>query len=194
MNKQTIRYEAEVIEGLEFIAQVEIARLYGTQVVNQHKGAILFDFGSRFTPLLNLRTVTAVWLLLTFDVPRPKALLGHQHFTRLNAAVVDVLKQQPPHSFTTLSIDAAGSESSVMRRVCAELAQSVNLTPSDDRGDMVIRLRRARDGNGWDALIRISPRPLATREWRVCNYEGALNATIAMRCYTCSSHDRMMFF
>jgi len=34
-------------------------------------------------------------------------------------------------------------------------------------------------GNGWDALIRISPRPLATRDWRVCNYEGALNATIA---------------
>lgn len=179
MNKQTIRYEAEVIEGLEFIAQAEIARLHGTQVVNQHKGAVLFDFESRFAPLLNLRAVTAVWRSLTFDVPRPKALLGHQHFARLNAAILDVLKQHPPHSFTTLSIDAAGSESSVMRRACAELAQSVNLTPSDDRGDMVIRLRRAGNGTGWDALIRITPRPLVTRDWRVCNYEGALNASIA---------------
>ena len=33
--------------------------------------------------------------------------------------------------------------------------------------------------DGWEASVRLSPRPLATRSWRVCNMEGALNATVA---------------
>ncbi|HET9224300.1 MAG TPA: methyltransferase domain-containing protein, partial [Roseiflexaceae bacterium] len=42
-----------------------------------------------------------------------------------------------------------------------------------------LRLRRSPDGAGWEALTRMSPRPLATRAWRVCNRPGALNATLA---------------
>lgn len=179
MNKPTLHYEAEVIEGLEAIAQAELTRVRGVQTLKVHKGAIQFVYEPRFLPLLNLRAVTAVYLSLTFDVPRPKALLGHQHFTRLTTAIHAVLKQHPPRAFTTLSIDAAGSDSSVMRRLCAELAQAVSLTPSDERGDMVIRIRRSPQNDRWDALVRVSPRPLVTREWRVCNYEGALNASVA---------------
>ena len=44
----------------------------------------------------------------------------------------------------------------------------------------MLRVRKAdirRDG--WEVLIRLTPRPLSAREWRVCNMEGALNATIA---------------
>ena len=37
----------------------------------------------------------------------------------------------------------------------------------------------ARGGDGWETLVRTTPRPLATRYWRVCNYEAALNATVA---------------
>jgi len=32
---------------------------------------------------------------------------------------------------------------------------------------------------GWDVLVRISPRPLAARDWRVCDLEGMLQATVA---------------
>jgi 23S rRNA G2445 N2-methylase RlmL len=32
---------------------------------------------------------------------------------------------------------------------------------------------------GWEVLTRLSPRPLATRPWRVADMPGALNATIA---------------
>ncbi|WP_238402487.1 methyltransferase [Cellulomonas sp. H30R-01] len=32
---------------------------------------------------------------------------------------------------------------------------------------------------GWDVLVRVGPRPLSARTWRVTDYPGALNATIA---------------
>jgi 23S rRNA G2445 N2-methylase RlmL len=33
--------------------------------------------------------------------------------------------------------------------------------------------------SGWEVLVRLSPRPLSTRAWRMCDMPGALNATIA---------------
>jgi 23S rRNA G2445 N2-methylase RlmL len=67
-----------------------------------------------------------------------------------------------------------------MRRLRAELAARTGLRPVDGPGDLALRLRRPPDGvAGWEALIRLSPRPLATRRWRVCNLPGALNATVA---------------
>src|SRR5207302_4929243 len=32
---------------------------------------------------------------------------------------------------------------------------------------------------GWETLVRLSPRPLSARPWRVCNLPGALDATAA---------------
>ena len=32
---------------------------------------------------------------------------------------------------------------------------------------------------GWEALVRLTPRPLSARPWRVCNLPGALDATAA---------------
>ncbi|WP_291884648.1 RNA methyltransferase [Cellulomonas sp.] len=32
---------------------------------------------------------------------------------------------------------------------------------------------------GWDVLVRVGPRPLSARTWRVADYPGAVNATIA---------------
>ena len=34
-------------------------------------------------------------------------------------------------------------------------------------------------GEGWEVLVRLTPRPLTARPWRVCNWPGALNAVVA---------------
>jgi 23S rRNA G2445 N2-methylase RlmL len=48
-------------------------------------------------------------------------------------------------------------------------------------GDLQLRLRRCGqdDGAGWEVLLRLSPRPLSARSWRVCDMPGALNAGVA---------------
>ncbi|HEX5688411.1 MAG TPA: methyltransferase domain-containing protein [Roseiflexaceae bacterium] len=66
-----------------------------------------------------------------------------------------------------------------MQRLKGELAQNSGLEIAEDEADLLLRLRRNRSGEGWEALVRLTPRPLSTRPWRVCNMPGALNATLA---------------
>jgi 23S rRNA G2445 N2-methylase RlmL len=67
-----------------------------------------------------------------------------------------------------------------MRRLSDEIAERTGLKQAANEGDLQIALRRpVEGGEGWECLVRLSPRPLATRAWRVCNFHGALNAAVA---------------
>lgn len=186
MSESPRNYEAEVAPGLESIAVDELRAQTGrgSADITSGPGFVAFQYRDNPANLIRLKTVNAVYERQFFPVQRPKALLGHQHFQRLIQMMQAVLRLHPPGIFQTLGIDAAGSESSVMLRLKSELASAVNLKPTDERGDLLFRLRRARGranmpDEGWEALLRLTPRPLATRPWRVRNYEGALNAAVA---------------
>lgn len=131
--------------------------------------------------LLELTTVQAVYRLHHLLIPRPRALLGDAHFRMLIGLIETIRSQYPqPEAFATLELSAAGGETVVMERLKREIAQATGLTVADEKGDLLLRLRRpAAGGEGWEVLMRLSPRPLAVRAWRACNWPGALNATIA---------------
>lgn len=187
-------YEAEVAFGLEEIAHSELRlslqrRLRLLQPIQADSGFISFEYRGELPDLLKLRTVLAVHLVQHFPIPRPKALLGHQHFQALLRQVNAVLGLWQHGVFQTLYLSAAGSESSVMKRLKDELSQHTGLKVASHEGDLLLRVRRPRPESeaprtkeekiGWEVLARLSPRPLSTRLWRVCNFEGALNATVA---------------
>ncbi|MCU0476015.1 MAG: methyltransferase domain-containing protein [Anaerolineae bacterium] len=173
-------FEAEVLPGLERLALDDIRARVGqanTQAT-VGAGAVVFTYAGPLQRLQTLRVATAVYGSLTFNVPRPKALLGHEHFTRILATCKQVL-QPDPTGFQSVGLDAAGSETTVMQRIVLDLARDLQLEAADDRGDLNLRIRRPRSGVGWEVLFRLTPRPLATRAWRVVNYKGALFAPIA---------------
>jgi tRNA (guanine6-N2)-methyltransferase len=169
-----VRIEVEVAAGLGEIAQAELLQ----QCIESHlitqRAAIQFDYSADINSLHRLRVPIAAYRVEYFDVPRPRALLGHEHFTRLLNAINDL---DDFHHYQTLHVSAAGSESSVMIRFKQELADHTGLHIGKDAGDLMLRLRRNRPG--WDVLIRLTPRPLVTRHWRVCDLQGALNAGAA---------------
>lgn len=176
--------EADAAEGLEDIARQEITARLG-RTVRLYKGqsaagTIPFLYTGPLRELLRLQTVGAVYLVRHFDVPRPRALLGDATFRDLLTDITRARRLFPDDAFQTLHIAAAGEDSPVMQRLQHTLAQAVGLAVGDEEGDLWLRLRRPPDGSdGWEVLTRLSPRPLATRPWRVCNMEGALNATVA---------------
>ncbi|MCC6613537.1 MAG: methyltransferase domain-containing protein [Anaerolineae bacterium] len=176
-------YELEVVEGLARIAADELTEgVTGVKDVAPgypRADGVRFTYSGSLSPLLRLRMTQAVYRVLTFAVPRPKALLGDQNFKTLTATVKAIVDAHPAGTFHSLGIAAAGAQSSVMQRIKQSLADQVKLTPADDRGDLLVRIRPTPDHKGWECLIRISPRPLATRPWRVRDFEGALNATVA---------------
>lgn len=177
--------EADVAEGLEPIAVEELRGRFGQSVTlyrntSVQPGKVRFGYTGDLRHLLKLQTVLTVHLAQYYPIPRPRALLGDQHFRTLLAQINTVRDLMPPDSYRLLYLSAAGSDSSVMNRIKEEVAAHCGLMVASDEGDLLIRIRRpAQKKEGWEVLVRLSPRPLSTRPWRVCNMEGALNATVA---------------
>ncbi len=175
--------EATVPHGLEPVAGREVRERFGARARLRRvapPGAVAFDFAGPLEELLTLRTVLAVYLCRHYAVPRPRALLGHQHFRELVAQINAVQRLMPPGTFRLLAISAAGAHTPVMERLKDELAAATGLVVASHEGDLHVRLRRPVDGRpGWEVLVRLTPRPLSTRAWRVCDLGGALNAAIA---------------
>lgn len=178
-----ITCEVEVIPGLELIAIAELHQRFRSRVTVEpslKEGLLPILFDGDLRALLDLGTVLAVYGQRWFPVPRPKALLGHAEMTTLLSMIETVRDLHPAHAFRTFRISAAGEDSSVLVRLREALASETGLQYVAEEGDLLIRLRRPLDGSaGWDVLIRLSPRPLSAREWRVCNLAGALNASVA---------------
>jgi tRNA (guanine6-N2)-methyltransferase len=178
-------FEAAVVDGLEPVAAQELNHRFGDQVsqfypAGQYPGTLQFAYGGIPHNLLALKTVLSLFWVMRFRVPRPRALLGHQALQLLFERSDEIRRFWPKSAFKTVYLAAAGSESGVMERIAAELAGHNQLSVSHEEGDMLIRLRRPLDGSpGWEVALRMAPRPLSVRSWRVCDLKGALNAAVA---------------
>ena len=190
MTSDIAEYEAETIPGIETFALDELYRLYGrevSQVRQTRPGFLRFRYRGAPQTLSLLRSIIAIYRIHCFSIPRPRALLGHEHFTRLT-----MILRQTAASFNivpeTLGIGAAGSQSSVFRRLRLELSAALALQPADDgKGELFLRLIRQADGPGWELLVRTTAQPLSKRGYRVADVPGALNATVAFAMTCCGS-------
>jgi tRNA (guanine6-N2)-methyltransferase len=170
------RYEAEVLPGLAPFALAELKRL-GARVFGAEEDRVPFEYRGPLTDLLSLRRCVAVYMVLHFDVPRPKALLGHAHFSRLIRAIEELRGGPAGRRFNGFRIGAAGSGSPVFARLGSELSSATGLAHLPEEGELLLRVRPRRDG--WEVLVRTTERPLSARAWRICNIPGGLNATVA---------------
>jgi ubiquinone/menaquinone biosynthesis C-methylase UbiE len=176
--------EAEVVEGLEAVAAGELRAFEGGRVhiettPQAQSGYIRFHFAGELWRLQALRTIQAVYLVAHFDVSRPRALLGDQNFRIVISQIMEIITSNIPNLFKSLELSAAGENSPTMNRIKTEIHKATQLIEAESKGDLLLRIIPARGKQGWETLIRTTPRPLATRSWRQCNFEGALNATVA---------------
>jgi SAM-dependent methyltransferase len=172
--------ELSLVPGLSAIAVEEVKQMIGPLAgMRSEPDAIRGHYRGRLNNLNRLRSIQAAFLVCDYAIPRPKALLGDAQFRDLLAQISLVRRLQPPEAFRSFYLSAAGPDTAVMQRLRAELARHSGLAAADEEGDLQLRLRPAPNSSGWQVLLRLSPRPLATRDWRVCNLAGALNATVA---------------
>lgn len=179
---EPILCEAEVAEGLEELAASEIRQRFNksARIEAVIRGAVSFYFTKDLRQLLDLRLAQAIYTVCRFPIPRPKALLGDQNLRIVKNQITNTLRLHSPATFHSFHLSAAGFDSTVMQRIRQEINSFAGLNEETTQGDLVMRVRPSPIHKGtWETLVRISPRPLATRSWRVCNYEGALNATVA---------------
>ena len=177
------RYEVELITGLERFVDDELGETLGRRAYRltgyPKEGRMSIRYSGPAERLLGLRSAVAVHLVERFDIPRPKALLGHEYFSRLVTTIRGVIGLHAAGTFRTFRVSAAGSESTIMKRLRSEIGAAIRLDEQKDEGHLNLSIRRSVSGGGWEALVRLTPMPLAARAWRVCNRPDALNATIA---------------
>ena len=174
--------ELVFLPGLAEVVAAEVGERLGPAVrlrpVPGRSDSFLLDLRGPWDRLLGLRTIVAAFAVLTFGVPRPRSLTSGEYLPQIVRAIQAVRELGPrPGSFR---FDAAGVRSAGFRRLAEELARATGLPHDQDDGDLVLRFRRAAERpDGWDVLVRLSTRPLSDRPWRVRNFPGAANATVA---------------
>ena len=186
------RYEVELITGLERFVDDELVETLGRRAYRltgyPKEGRMSIRYSGPVERLMALRGAVAVHLVERFDIPRPKALLGHQHFTRLVATIRAAIDLHPPDTFKTFRLSAAGAESTTMRRLRGEIGTAIRLDEQTDEAHLNLSVRPSASDGGWEALVRLTPMPLSARAWRVCNRPDALNATVAHAMITLPGH------
>ena len=98
-------YEADVVPGLEAVAYQELQQSLGTQLGFRHNleegsggRTLQFYYAGAPFALIRLRTVLAVYAVCSFDIARPKALLGHANFQQLVEKIILVRRLSPAAS------------------------------------------------------------------------------------------------
>src|SRR5690606_12756655 len=171
----TRRFELLYLPGLAEVVTAEVARRFGltARPVPGRRDSLWIEYPGPWRRLAELRTVVAVFAVLTFPVPRPRSLSSGEYFP----TIVETVRRVP--GAASFRFEAAGADSAVFRRLGAQLAEATGLRFEPGYGDVVLRFRRTLAGTGWDVLVRLTPRPLSDRPWRVAHLPGAVNATIA---------------
>jgi 23S rRNA G2445 N2-methylase RlmL len=170
--------EIEFLPGLEPFIQSELNLLGIQKTQPNNKETLRFEYKGDIKKLFALRRAVAVYQVLTFSIPRPKALLGDEHLRRLLQATRDVQELHVKNTFRSFRFSAAGSDSGVFQRLTEVLSSHLNLPYDSKDGNLLLIIRPSQQG--WEVAIRLTPRPLSARGWRVCNLEGGLNATLSV--------------
>ena len=174
--------ECEVLPGLEPICADEVRRVLGRRAAladaaAASRGAVGFRLSGSPRAALELRTAVAAYVVVSVPGRRPSALLGD---TVLFDRVEAVRRMHPPGTFSSFRLSAPGRDSAALRRLREALTARTGLVEDPEDGELFLRVRRRKEPDGgWEALVRLSPRPLSARAWRHFNLAGALNATIA---------------
>lgn len=179
--------EIEVLDGLRPFAIDEVAEvapdasLLGDSASVDGATAIRTVVErSSLANLLALRCAVAVHLVVTLDVVRPRSMLSPDQLATIASAVEEARALHPRKAFASFRFSAAGAASDEFERLHAAVAASTGLVRDDVDGDALLRFRKSRVlASGWDVLIRLTPRPLSARPWRVFAFPGSLNATVA---------------
>jgi 23S rRNA G2445 N2-methylase RlmL len=92
------------------------------------------------------------------------------------------------YKFKTFKLGCADSESKEVRKIRDYITATYKLI-SAENADMEIYIGKT--DNIWDMGVRLTPRPLSLRDYRVANIEGGLNPTIAYAINTFCNLDLM---
>lgn len=175
----TLKLEIEVLPGLEAVAAEEWRAVMGGKATQVEGGKLQAEWKKEvLLKVRELRIARAVYVLAATSGKKPSALRGEAFWRGFEPAFYE-MRRAGEFSEKSYRIKMKGDQSEEAKRLKSEIEKRLSLTHEDEKGEQLLRVRRAPSAEGWELLARVTPKPLSARSYRVADYRGALDATLA---------------
>lgn len=170
-------FKLTLIPGLKPVVLNEVSKYSDLNITENGEDKIYLDFVSDFTNILTLRSITNAYVVKRGEKFNPYFVCNHKSILGdLIEIVLGKKEDKIKQVFKTFKLRCAGSDSKEVKEIQSYINNTYKLTESDD-ADLEIYISKPNEL--WEISVRLTPRPLSLRDYRVANIKGGLNPTIA---------------
>lgn len=172
-----IVFKINLIPGLKSVVLDEISKYKELKTTEIGENKIYIEFISDFKNIIKLRSILNAYVVKRGEKFNPYFISNHKSVL---GELIDIVlgKKEILNKpvFKTFTLRCAGKESKEVLEIQNYIANTYKLTEAED-ADMEIYISKPNDL--WEVSVRLTPRPLSLRDYRVANIKGGLNPTIA---------------
>jgi 16S rRNA G966 N2-methylase RsmD len=161
------------ISGLKDVVLQELAHRGDIQVIEEDDDSLYIDNVARVKDILALKGVTNIYIIRRDQKLNPRYISNHKSI--LGELLKGALDQNPK-SFKTFKLRCAGIQTEEVGQIQEYIKDTFKLTPSED-ADMEVYIHKP--NTLWEVGVRLTPRPLSVREYKVEHIKGGINPTVA---------------
>ncbi len=161
------------ISGLKDIVLQELGNIGEIKVIEEDDDSIYIDTSVQVKDLLALKSVTNIYIIRRDQKLNPRYVSNHKSI--LGELLKGVLDQNPK-AFKTYRLRCAGIQTEEVQHIQEYIKDTCKLAQSED-ADMEAYIHKPH--TLWEVGVRLTPRPLSVREYKVEHIKGGINPTIA---------------
>lgn len=161
------------ISGLKDVVLKELSQIEGVEVIEEDDDSLYLNTQIQVKDILSLRSVTNIFLIRRDQKINPKYISNHKSV--LGELLKGVLDQNPK-AFKTFKLRCAGANTDEVGQIQEYIKDTFRLTASEE-ADMDIYIHKP--NTLWEVGVRLTPRPLSVRDYKIEHIKGGINPTIA---------------
>jgi len=158
------------ISGLLEVVKAEAA---SHTVISESHNSLYLEMPQNIKTILSLKSINSAYAVVRDGKYNPRYL--HKHKSLLGN-LIELAIAQNPKAFTTFKLRCAGSQTQEIKEIEKYIVDTYRLTKAEDAS---LEIYISKIEQVWEISVRLSPRPLSVREYKVSNIKGGLNPNIA---------------
>ena len=161
------------ISGLKDIVLQDLTHIEEIQVIEEDDDSVYIDNVTHVRKLLSLRSVTNIYLIRRDQRLNPRYISNHKSIL---GELIQGAVGQNPKVFKTFKLRCAGIQTEEVQQIQEYIQDTYKLTQAEE-ADMEVYIHKP--NTEWEIGVRLAPRPLSVREYKVEHIKGGINPTIA---------------
>ena len=155
------------------LKEVVLQELKEYVLISESEHTISIELPNNFQNILSLKSINSAYITTSDKKYNPRYL--HKHKSILGNLIEKVILKKEKE-FKTFKIRCAGSQTQEIIEI-EKYIQETYAIKKNDVADLEIYINKI--GDDWEISVRLSPRPLSVRDYKISNIKGGLNPNIA---------------